>query len=676
MSASTFNFTAETTQADVDSKVNYDGTWLGGAITIEDNAQMVIGSNGVQFSTVTGSKAGVTFNAKYSFGLDAAFVVADNGPTGYASAPQIITVDNVTFNGKERGIYGTANGDLTINAREVKVTSVEHGISLHGGSKVTVNNAEKFTVTADTAHGIRVMDGGDFTFNAAKSGAEFVVNGGSDAGRYGIVVADNSTLAINNKNGTTAITGGMNVEGTLSLNSNTDVKGKVNNEGSIELTGKTVFNDQVTNAGVISIGQGVTFFKGGLVSGTPSHALFASRATTGINLNGGTLVLEGTGNYINTLTGEGALQLNTLGFEIGNNQVNALNVTVSGEINEAINGNYSEILEKFNTENAQGKQIAQLTLTEGNSTNGAVITFNEQGEPVVHVTANTTMTDMLEMGAATANAVTRTLQNDVRKRLGDLRSAEAQSGAWVRYDGGRMSGQHTATKFNTLQMGYDTVAFRDDVRVGASLSYTRGDTELRRGSADVDTYSFAMYGTWMADNGMFADVIARVASVKNDMTFAGDKTGKLDNTAYAISGEFGQRFDVAKNFFVEPQIEVSYTYIDSDDVRLTGVSSAYKFDSVESLIGRAGMVAGWTCPNQKGHVYARASVLREFMGDSEVSAGSNRIERDGQDTWAEIGLGAQYNINKNAYVWADVERTQGADINEDFRGTVGVRFNF
>ncbi len=602
---------------------------------------------------------------------DTLSVISSGNDATYAADAAVIALQgkNVTLESKAggNGIKVTSGGTVNVDGADVTIKAGERGaIATSVGGTVSVIATNKLTIEATIDNNKTAND------NIRYSNAVAVVGG------QVTLEAPTLSIKVNNPDNKDFVNAIAIEGGALNLNSkNATVDGTVSNKGELNLKGVTVFNNKVTNEGTITIGQGVTFFKGGLQSGNMTRALFASRATTGvIELDGGTLVLEGTENNISTLTGEGSLQLNTLSFNIGNNEVAALGVTVGKEISEAAGENYEPVVNQVLGQ-IGGNNISVLTLEEGDTTDRIVLTFDDQGNVTGRtVTANTTMTDMLEMGAATANAVTRTLQNDVRKRLGDLRSAEAQSGAWVRYDGGRMSGQHTATKFNTLQMGYDTVAFRDDVRVGASLSYTRGDTELRRGSADVDTYSFAMYGTWMADNGMFADVIARVASVKNDMTFAGDKTGKLDNTAYAISGEFGQRFDVAKNFFVEPQIEVSYTYIDSDDVRLTGVSSAYKFDSVESLIGRAGMVAGWTCPNQKGHVYARASVLREFMGDSEVSAGSNRIERDGQDTWAEIGLGAQYNINKNAYVWADVERTQGADINEDFRGTVGVRFNF
>ena len=61
-----------------------------------------------------------------------------------------------------------------------------------------------------------------------------------------------------------------------------------------------------------------------------------------------------------------------------------------------------------------------------------------------------------------------------------------------------------------------------------------------------------------------------------------------------------------------------------------------------------------------------------------ASAGNtiNTAEFDGKDTWVEYAIGASYNVTPNTYVWADIERTSGAVVDEDVRGTVGVRFSF
>ena len=306
------------------------------------------------------------------------------------------------------------------------------------------------------------------------------------------------------------------------------------------------------------------------------------------------------------------------------------------------------------------------------------ITVNGQGQATQ--AKNGLMADTLELASASTLSLNRILMNDVRKRLGDIRSAEAVNGVWARYDGGRLSGDGTKNKFNTIHIGGDTMPFAGTpVRVGMSASYTNGDVDYTRGNADMDAYSLAAYGTWLGDNGMFADVIARVAKAESDMTVDSVYKGKLKNTAYSLSGEFGWRFDLNSQFYAEPQVEATYTYIDSDKMTLAGKNETfnYEVEGFDSFIGRMGVLAGMKCPNQKGDVYVRASLVHEFLGDAKINGGANAtLENEGKDTWFEYGIGANFNVGKNTYLWADLERTSGALVDEDIRGTLGVRYGF
>ena len=105
--------------------------------------------------------------------------------------------------------------------------------------------------------------------------------------------------------------------------------------------------------------------------------------------------------------------------------------------------------------------------------------------------------------------------------------------------------------------------------------------------------------------------------------------------------------------------------------------SNYEFDDAHSLLGRAGMAFGVKCPNEMGSVHARVSAVHEFLGDLKVTGGNGAIlETDGKDTWVEYGLGVNFNLTPATYFWADVERTSGGVLDEDWRATVGVRHAF
>ena len=276
--------------------------------------------------------------------------------------------------------------------------------------------------------------------------------------------------------------------------------------------------------------------------------------------------------------------------------------------------------------------------------------------------------------------------NDLYKRMGDLRATPYKSGAWVRYNGGKFkwSDGDLENDFHMIQVGIDTMPTENNIRFGTAFSYTKGDADFDGGSADLDTYSLALYGTWLGDKGQYVDVIGRVASIKNDanarsLTGQGKAyDGKMDNTGLSLSAEAGWRFALPYNLFIEPQVEATYSYIDSDSFRYG--DRKYELQSTDSFIARAGFMAGIQCPDYKGNVYVRASVVHDFLGETDVKVSnahmSRTVSNDFGGTWGEFGIGANVSVSDNTYVYADVEHTTGGEIEEPWRVNFGVRYNF
>lgn len=319
----------------------------------------------------------------------------------------------------------------------------------------------------------------------------------------------------------------------------------------------------------------------------------------------------------------------------------------------------------------------QLSLDEGLSGGAAMATVGDNGTLTNVVTkTNSIMSNVLDIASVSSLSMNRILMNDVRKRLGDIRSASGTHGAWVRYDGGKLKGSNSLkNNFTTVQVGIDTMPSDNAPRFGLAFAYTKTDADMKRGDADMDSYSLALYGTKTFENGVFVDVIGRVARSDADYTVDGNLKGSADNTVLSLSGEIGWRYDVTPMFFVEPQAELTYTYTDADTLKLGGVAS-YSFDTVDSLLGRAGFAAGLNCPDGWGNVYVHASAVHEFLGDATIRSGVNSYKVNGEDTWVEYGLGANINIGKNAYVYGGVERTSGATLDEEWRAHVGFRYSF
>lgn len=354
--------------------------------------------------------------------------------------------------------------------------------------------------------------------------------------------------------------------------------------------------------------------------------------------------------------------------------------TADGVTNDALGGDVKALLENHfkigdgsveklgnaDVEMAEGEAVGKVT---GQIVGGKL----DENSVVEHV--NQKSLDVTNLLGMMPRFVTRVEMNDLRKRMGDLRTMQGQSGVWARYDGGKLSGQGLDHKFNKIQVGADTMPTDNGIRYGVALSYTLGDVDGSAATADTDTYSLAGYAVWLGEQGQFADVIARVAKVGTDLDTAA-YSADLDQLALSLSGEFGWRFDLAKSLYIEPSIEATYTYI--EDESFTGTSAHFEIDSTDSFMTRAGAALGWKLPDDRGDIYVRGGVVHEFLGDSELSVnhGFRTVELDGQDTWFEYAIGGTYKVGNNAYVYLDIERSAGGDIDVDWRANIGARYAF
>lgn len=113
-------------------------------------------------------------------------------------------------------------------------------------------------------------------------------------------------------------------------------------------------------------------------------------------------------------------------------------------------------------------------------------------------------------------------------------------------------------------------------------------------------------------------MIAKYSRLSTDFT-VGDMTGSYDNNAFSVSAEYGWHFKFNDLAFVEPQVELTYGQVLGDDFT-TGNQVRIEQDDVDSFIGRLGVRGGFYFPENKGTIYARASVLHDFDGESSFTA--------------------------------------------------------
>ncbi|WP_302515361.1 autotransporter outer membrane beta-barrel domain-containing protein [uncultured Sutterella sp.] len=178
-------------------------------------------------------------------------------------------------------------------------------------------------------------------------------------------------------------------------------------------------------------------------------------------------------------------------------------------------------------------------------------------------------------------------------------------------------------------------------KVGAAFSYTDGSATYDEGDADSKSYGLGIYGTWIAQNGQFVDLIAKYSRMSTDFALNG-MTGDYDNNAYSVSAEVGWHLKLGEAAFIEPQAELTYGQVIGASFT-TGNGVKVEQDDFDAFIGRVGVRTGFPFPENKDLVYLRASVLHDFEGESSAVASliSDRsvrsdIRDDLGGTWCEF----------------------------------------
>ena len=276
--------------------------------------------------------------------------------------------------------------------------------------------------------------------------------------------------------------------------------------------------------------------------------------------------------------------------------------------------------------------------------------------------------------------------DDLSQRMGDLRNSNGTVGAWARTFGGKAEAGYVENEYYGLQGGIDTQLSTDGTKqfVGAALSYTTGDAKYKNGTGDNYMGTFTGYSTWLFENGAYIDLAGKFGKLNNEFDLAVEgKTlsGKYSTQALAVTVESGHRFPIANFAYFEPQVAFTASHIFGEEYGAShGVT--VKQDSINSYVARVGVQAGLNCPDNMGSIYARASYLYDFDGETTTTASmanaknGNRYVQDFGGGWYELVLGMNVNFTKNFYGYADFEYASGNDIKLPYRWNAGVRYVF
>lgn len=268
--------------------------------------------------------------------------------------------------------------------------------------------------------------------------------------------------------------------------------------------------------------------------------------------------------------------------------------------------------------------------------------------------------------------------NDMNKRLGEVRASEGSQGIWARMARGqsKYGQQGIKNQYNYYQLGYDS-KISDDWILGGAFTYTDGDSSYTNGSGTNKHTGFAVYGSNLRDDGSFIDLIAKYAHMKNDFDVNGGVgSGDYSTNGLSFSAEYGKRFH-QEGYWIEPQAELTYGRVSSADFTTKNGASVHQ-DSMDSLVGRLGFSLGKDI--KQGNVYVRASYLYDFQGDTSVTmskgGAATPFKTDLGGGWWEFGVGTNLDLGHDTHFYLDVETTAGGDVDTPWQWNAGVRYSF
>ena len=582
-------------------------------------------------------------NSKINFGQEAS-VKFDN-QLAKDSGLYVSNGGAVNFNGTEEVAADTVKADAgTVSLKDSK--GIFQNAELTQGASLTADSGA--VVTADTLNvqgGARAIaeNGGTLdiadAMNITNGGSASVADGGTLKAKSVQVSGNKSTFVQQGKSNAAVSSLAINQGGTASITGGAEAK--VDNltiqNASLDLgngTNKlTVAKSLVSNKGLVRTANG------------DNKVVLADGAK-----KTGDVTVQGEGKDYNSdaLAGD-SNKVKTLAKVVTTADGKTAASTVSGS-EGVING--ASVYKVENT--ADGIKVTESYIPE-NETNRAI-------------------TDL----AALSLITWRQENNDLNKRLGEIRDSKGDDGVWARMARGEATFKGVKNQYNYYQMGYDK-KLNDNWILGGAFSYTDGDNTFHSGTGQTKNSSFAVYGSNLRDDGSFIDLIAKYAHLKNEYdTPLGIGSGDYSTNGFSFSGEYGKRFHMDK-FWLEPQVELTWGHVDSVNYSTENGARVHQ-NGMDSFVGRLGFSLGKDFSH--GNVYARASYLYDFDGDVKASMTNGTVSREYREDigggWFEFGVGTNLNLGSDTHFYFDLERAEGGsgNVKTPWQWNVGVRYSF
>ena len=286
---------------------------------------------------------------------------------------------------------------------------------------------------------------------------------------------------------------------------------------------------------------------------------------------------------------------------------------------------------------------------------------------------------------------------------------EAKGQVWARIFGSHLE-QDGKTRFGMdtdtygIQAGYDFTVKRNDKDghrlTGLYFAYGRANTDFSdkyravngiisddkyTGNGKTDAYSLGITNTYYKSNGTYIDLVGQASFLQNKYDSRSNVTANNNGFGLILSAEVGRPYAINDHtpgetgWLIEPQAQLIYQYLKLD--KFSDGTRNIDQNSQSGLRGRIGfrIARNSEAKNyQTNTFYGVANVWHDFLNPKEVNIGQDGLKETYASTWGEIGLGIQFPLAKELYLYSDAryERSFGGADRDGYRGTLGLKYTW
>lgn len=245
-------------------------------------------------------------------------------------------------------------------------------------------------------------------------------------------------------------------------------------------------------------------------------------------------------------------------------------------------------------------------------------------------------------------------------------------------DEGKLTRRFTGLYFGALRSHskfYDEYRAKNGIVIADKLTSHVKTTALNLGVTD----------TRYNENGTYIDWVGQLSWLNNRYSSVDGTGAKNHGWGAALSVETGRPYALGKDktnngdsWILEPQAQLIAQYL-----RLGNFNDGTRAVSQKGygLRGRVGFRLAHNQPNDKQRTrtyYFTGNIWHDFKTRGNALIGPDKLAGKFARTWWELGLGSQFSLSENTYLYADARYEKSFDSNrhKGYQGTVGVKYSW